>query len=146
VSPGVGRSATPGRPAAGGQRRVLVAEDDPVLNDLLAAALREAGCAPLQAFDGPAALDLARRRRPALISLDLDLPGLHGPGVLRALERDPATAAIPVVLVTGTADGWPREELRGALALVRKPFDLDRTVRLLVAVAAAAVRERGGSR
>jgi DNA-binding response OmpR family regulator len=111
--------------------RVLIVEDDPAANDLLAATFREAGCAVVQAFDGAQALNLARTARPTLITLDLALPKLDGIAVLKALKAHAATADIPVLVVSGTARGVAPEAKRGALAVVGKPFDVEYVVRLI---------------
>jgi CheY-like chemotaxis protein/HPt (histidine-containing phosphotransfer) domain-containing protein len=84
---------------------ILVAEDDPVSSVFL-----EQGLAPLAAVtiaaDGPAALDLARRIRFALLVLDARLPKLDGPGVLGALRADhqAASRAAPAIAVSALLD------------------------------------------
>jgi CheY-like chemotaxis protein len=64
-------------------------------------ALVKAGYDVVSAADGEAALSTARERIPNLILLDMMLPKLDGLGVLRALKRDPQTANIPVIVLTG---------------------------------------------
>jgi CheY-like chemotaxis protein len=63
--------------------------------------LRKAGYHVVVAIDGMEALSVARDNHPDLIVLDMMLPKLDGPSVLRALKADPVTAQIPVVVVTG---------------------------------------------
>ena len=104
---------------------VLVAEDDAEVNRLLAEALREAGCEVVQAFDGLQAYELARARRPAAILLDLNLPRLYGQVVLRSLRRDPATAGIRVVVLTGRPDLLREEDQAAAFAVLHKPAGID---------------------
>ena len=89
---------------------VLIAEDDAEINGLLAEAMREAGCEVVQAFDGMDAYELARERRPGVIVMDLDLPRLYGHVVMRGLRRDPATANIPVVVLTDRPELLSRED------------------------------------
>src|SRR5947207_2276701 len=78
-----------------------------------------------EAADGVAGLELARRRRPDLVILDVMLPGTGGLAILEALRADPALAAIPVVVVTA----WPQMEDEaleaGASRFFMKPFEPD---------------------
>jgi DNA-binding response OmpR family regulator len=139
-----GPAAPPGRPdqarllervnralagAAPDGRRVLVIEDDPSVRELLAVALRKQGLEVLEAPDGETGLALAREGRPALILLDLRLPGIDGFAVLEALKRTPDTASIPVIAVTGNEGLWLGARARvlslGAADFVTKPFELD---------------------
>ncbi|MCM2258030.1 MAG: response regulator [Vicinamibacteria bacterium] len=88
--------------ALGGEREhvVLVIEDDPAAFETLARALRAAGYAPVRARQGEDALDAARRLRPAVITLDIVLPGMSGWEVLKELKRHDDTRDIPVVIVS----------------------------------------------
>jgi signal transduction histidine kinase/CheY-like chemotaxis protein len=79
---------------------VLVAEDDEEFFRALAGDLEAAGYQVLRARDGDEALALARGGSPAAITLDLVLPGRDGWEVLKELKADPATAAIPVIIVS----------------------------------------------
>ena len=81
-------------------RRVLLAEDDRFLRKAAETALRRHGFAVIAAVDGEEALRLARAEAPDLILLDLIMPKMQGFEVLRALKEDPATAAIPVVILS----------------------------------------------
>jgi CheY-like chemotaxis protein len=111
--------------AAAGPVRLLVADDYVDLNDALSAHLRTAGWPELyQAFDGLTALQFAQNYRPALILLDLELPLLDGQLVLRALRRDPATASIKIIVLTGYPELLTEADRQRAFAVVRKPFDL----------------------
>jgi DNA-binding response OmpR family regulator len=118
----------PDRPSTGGGPgvRVLIAEDDPLLNPVLAEAVREAGWEPLQAFDGLAAVDLARKAQPAVIVLDLNLPRLYGHLILRSLRRDPSTAQMRVVILTAHAELLSPADRAAADAILRKPAGLER--------------------
>lgn len=104
--------------------KILVVDDEPDALEILGQRLGGAGFAPLFAVDGPRALELAREQLPALIVLDLMLPGLDGFEVCRLLRRDAATAAIPIVFLTARTDELDRIvgfEL-GAEDYVTKPF------------------------
>jgi signal transduction histidine kinase/ActR/RegA family two-component response regulator len=95
----------------------------------------------LPAMQGRMGVDLARRHHPILILLDLNLVDLPGAEVLQILRDDPATADIPVAIVS--ADAMPRQVQRllssGAVAYLTKPIDIHRLLELVDdAVAQAA--------
>ena len=104
--------------------KILVAEDEPDVLNLVAANLRTAGFEVIKAEDGPSALTAARDYAPKLIVLDLMLPGMSGLEICRALKGEPATAAIPIIMLTAKAEEVDRIvglEL-GADDYVTKPF------------------------
>ena len=94
----VRRAARAAAPAGGGS--ILVIEDDRRSADLLRVYLEDAGHEVTVAGDGVQGLDLARRTQPTAVILDVLLPRLNGWDVLARLKRDPATASIPVVIVS----------------------------------------------
>ena len=102
---------------------ILVADDNGDVRALVALVLAPAGRV-LEAADGDAALALARLRRPDLAVLDVQMPGPSGIDVCRALKADPATAGMPVVILTaeGTPEVQERALAAGADAFVAKPF------------------------
>ena len=79
---------------------VLVVDDDPKTVKLLGAHLDAAGYRVLSALGWQEGIDIARRQHPNLIVLDLLMPEVSGFEVVEALKRNPATAAIPIVIVT----------------------------------------------
>ena len=103
---------------------VLVVEDDTDILELLAYTIRGAGFDVVTAADGLDALVQARRHRPAIMILDLMLPGMDGLDVCRELKRGVETAAIPVIMLTARGEEVDRIvglEL-GADDYVVKPF------------------------
>lgn len=80
---------------------ILVVEDEPKLAALLADYLRAAGMEPVTVHDGAGALPAFTQHQPALVLLDLNLPGLDGVSVCRALR---ATSTVPVVMMTARVD------------------------------------------
>ena len=84
-------------------KRVLVVEDDRFLRRACETALRQRGFSVVVAADGEEGLQLARAERLDLILLDLLMPKLGGVDVLRALKGDPATAAIPVLVLSNSS-------------------------------------------
>jgi len=81
-------------------RRVLLAEDDRFLRRAAEARLRQHGLDVLTAADGEEALRLARAEPLDLVLLDVVMPKLEGFEVLRLLKEDPATARIPVIVLS----------------------------------------------
>ena len=79
---------------------ILVVEDDRSSADLLRVYLEDAGYAVAVARDGVEGLDLARRLEPSAVILDLLLPKLNGWELIAQLKDDPATSAVPLVIVS----------------------------------------------
>ncbi len=104
--------------------KILVVDDEPEAVELIEFNLKPAGFDVLTAADGAEALKKARSGSPSLIVLDLMLPEVDGLEVCKMLRRDPATAAIPIVMVTAKAAELDRIlglEL-GADDYITKPF------------------------
>jgi CheY-like chemotaxis protein len=108
-------------------RRILLVEDNENNRYLVTYLLQAAGYEVLPAADGPAGLAIARDAQPALILLDIQLPGMDGYAVARALRADPACARIPIVAVTSHAMVGDRESALGAGCdgYIEKPIDPD---------------------
>ena len=79
---------------------VLIVEDERDILDLVEYHLRQSGFSVLSAFDGSSGLEQARKKRPALVILDLMLPGMDGKDVCRSLKSNPLTRLIPVLILT----------------------------------------------
>lgn len=114
-------------------RRVLVADDDPDILDLLTLNLECHGYQVHPAVDGEEARNLALRLIPDLIVLDVMMPKMDGLEVLAALKAHPQTRDIPVVMLTAKAsdsDVWQGWQA-GADYYITKPFDLDELMRFI---------------
>jgi len=103
---------------------ILAADDDPDILTLITLSLERAGYEVATAPDGQAALELARARTPAMAVLDLSMPLMNGLELTRALRADPATATIPIVILTAAVQSSDIDSAReaGADAHVKKPF------------------------
>ena len=105
--------------------RVLVVDDEDDIRELCRVNLEFEGYEVIDAADGEAALQMARRDKPDVIFLDLMMPKMDGWDVLRHLKEDDATATIPVILLT--AKTGENEQMRGwsegILEYVSKPFN-----------------------
>jgi len=104
---------------------VLIIDDNPSNIRLLEAILRTEGYVPLAALDGREGRELARRRRPSVILLDIMMPGESGFDACRLLKSDPLTADIPVIFVTAVDDVGSKIKglALGAVDYITKPFD-----------------------
>src|SRR3954447_18549878 len=87
------------RRVAMGSKTILVVDDEPGIVTVVRDYLDNAGFRVLTCGDGRTALWLARNERPALIVLDLMLPGADGLDVTRALRRDQLTGSIPIIML-----------------------------------------------
>jgi len=111
--------------------KILVVDDDPKAVELIAVRILGLASTVLRAYGGREAIDAARRELPDLIVLDLMMPEVNGFDVVSALVEDPATASIPVIVVTAkhiTLED--RAKLNGyVMAIMEKAnFDRDRFI------------------
>ena len=111
------RPAVPRRPV------VLLAEDSATVRTLVAFQLEDAGYDVVQAADGQEAVHAARRTRPDVILLDVEMPVMDGYEALGVLKADPDTCDVPVVFLTGRTgtDDVVDALRRGAHDYLRKP-------------------------
>jgi CheY-like chemotaxis protein len=118
--------------------RILVADDDAGVRNVLQEALLQDGYDVDAVSNGSQALTAIARNRPALLVLDLAMPELDGPGLVRALREQTCWGSVPVLVVSGSAETTAISKRLGARDCFRKPFDLER---LLAAVEHAAPSE-----
>ena len=114
--------------------RVLYIEDNPANIEVVTRFVRTRPRIRLQSvMSGSAGLEVATQEIPDLILLDLHLPGLHGGEVLRRLRDKPATAGIPVAILSAEAspDIIRQMRARGVIAYLTKPLDLTELGELL---------------
>ena len=112
-------------PAPAPPVRVVLIDDDLTTLSTIACMLQSAGHAVSEASSGEAGVELARRLRPDIVICDVNMPGLDGYGVLRALKNNPRTAVIPFIFLSGAQD---RDLIRRGMGLgaddyVTKPFE-----------------------
>jgi len=105
------------------RKKILIVEDDVELLDLLRLSLKHAGLVVATASNGIEALEKAHAVGPDLIVLDLVLPEMDGFAVCETLRRDPATARIPILALTGLTSEFTRYAglEAGATEYVTKP-------------------------
>jgi CheY-like chemotaxis protein len=110
-----------GRKDVAGMTKLLLVDDSKFLRLATERALARAGYEVSTAIDGSEALAIAREKQPDLILLDMLLPKMTGPDVLKALKHDPMTAGIAVVAFTGLSQkNAIRLEQDGACAFLDK--------------------------
>ena len=121
-------------------RRVLVVEDDERVANVWTQALADEGYEVRTQDSALGMVGLLRAWRPDVLLLDLGLPYRSGASLLAELKADPATAAIPVVVVSAAPDALPSEYRGLAAAVLAKPFDLERVLDLLAGLWASPPR------
>lgn len=112
------------RHAEPGPKTVLLVDDDNILREIVRITLGSLDCRVLESADGEACLEVARVAQPDLILLDWMLPSRTGIEVAEALGRDPATADIPIVMLTSRdeASDIARGRQAGVRSYLVKPF------------------------
>jgi CheY-like chemotaxis protein len=126
--------------------RMLVVDDSPTIRAVLGKMLGLDGYNVLKAGDGESALELARSEQPALIFLDIVMPGMNGFAVLRALRHDPRTRHIPIIMISGNPQATEQFYVQrfGADDFMKKPFGRDevtKRISQLVASGRLVVRQ-----
>lgn len=120
---------------------ILVVEDNERNRKLLRTILTYRGFEVVECEDGAPSLELARKHRPALVLMDIELPTMDGITALGRLRADPDTAHIPVAAVTASVTPSEREKVvaAGFNAYLAKPIDVasfNETIDRLVGVKA----------
>ena len=107
------------------QKNILIVDDEPHLAFLLAEVLAEAGYDAHTIDNGRDALETVHRDPPDLMLLDVQMPGLDGFEVATRLKADPATASIPIIMLSAMAGRGARVIglESGAEEYLAKPFD-----------------------
>lgn len=106
--------------------KILVVEDEKDISRMIDYNLKKEGYRTVLAYDGPSGAALAARERPALVLLDIMLPGMDGLEVLKRLRFDAKTASLPVILLTAKSEETDKVvglEL-GADDYITKPFSI----------------------
>jgi two-component system, OmpR family, alkaline phosphatase synthesis response regulator PhoP len=126
-----------------GREKILIADDEPDLVEVIRFSLELEGIACLVAADGQEALFMARKERPDVIVLDIMMPKMNGFQVARALKADELFKHTPIIMLTARSQAADvrQGEAAGADRYITKPFDLDE----LLAVVKEYLQERGGN-
>ena len=105
-------------------KRVLVADDEVHILDVVSYKLQNAGLAVITARNGQDALEQAKTERPDLLIVDYQMPGLNGLELCRQLREDPETSRIPAIMLTARGLDVEQAELdrAGIKIVIAKPF------------------------
>ena len=124
------------------KKRILVADDEKDIVDLIAYNLEREGFTVLKAYDGRRAWEMVNAEKPDLLLLDLMMPALTGTEVCRMIRRQPATVQLPVIMLTAKAD--PLDKVLGlevgADDYITKPFHIQELIARVRAVLRRAER------
>jgi len=112
-------------PSAEQPKKILIVDDEPAVVSYLEMVLHDGGYATLSASNGREAIDLVRRERPDLVTLDISMPEASGTRFYREIKTDAELASIPVVIVTAVTgyggDKYAYKEFLGHSRLVPPP-------------------------
>ena len=117
--------AQPGMHTAGrSSAKVLIVDDDPAILDAVSLILEDEGYEVAAAVGGNI-VRIAEQERPDIVLLDIRLSGQDGRDVCRALKTTPATAHVPVLMISANQQGAAYAQQAGADDYLAKPFELD---------------------
>jgi CheY-like chemotaxis protein len=116
--------------------KILLVEDNEMNRDMLSRRLGKRGYEVVVAVDGQEGVAMARAEAPALVLMDMSLPGLDGWEATRRIKAGPATRSIPVIALTAHAMADDREKALGAGCddFDTKPIELDRLLGKIAAL------------
>lgn len=104
--------------------KILIVDDEPYMLRIIELSLRKGGHQLIVGRNGREAVALARQEKPQAIVMDVLMPEMDGLQALRAVRQDPATSAIPVIMLTARGQILTRQEAEasGASLFLTKPF------------------------
>ena len=109
-------------------KAILVVDDEPAILDMIAELLGYEGYQVVTTSQGSVALARAKADPPALILLDLMMPGMSGWQIIAALKASPQTRAIPIVVLSARRDLPAIAKDLGIRTFLTKPFDIDELI------------------
>lgn len=107
-------------------KKILVVDDDPVIVRYLLRVFADNGYETCSAADGLEAMEVLKREKPNLITLDLEMPDEWGPRFYRKYSKLPEYRDLPVIVISGL----PGKQLaiKNVVAVLGKPFDPDKLI------------------
>ena len=109
-------------------KAILVVDDEPAILDMIAELLGYEGYQVVTTSQGSVAIARAKDDPPALILLDLMMPGMSGWQIIAALKASPQTRAIPIVVLSARRDLPAIAQDLGIVTFLAKPFDIDELI------------------
>jgi CheY-like chemotaxis protein len=114
---------------------VLVVDDEALIAMALQAALEDEGYQVVTAANGRQGLErLAAIPRPELVLLDMMMPVMSGPEMLRTMQADPALGAIPVIVLSSLPREAVQARTTGVAAILRKPYTVNEVLGVIAQV------------
>lgn len=108
-------------------KKILVVDDEQDIREIIKIALTDAGFQVLEAGDGKTAIELAKKEKPDLITMDIMMPNIDGFEAAKIIKDDPETKDIPIIILSVLAQDKDKY-LRGIADYVSKPFRPDELV------------------
>ncbi|HOW35403.1 MAG TPA: response regulator [Candidatus Omnitrophota bacterium] len=108
-------------------KKILVIEDDADIREIISFYLEEEGFLVASAPDACDIVNLAKNEKPDLITMDMKLPKVDGPAAIGLLKMDPATASIPILIISVIAKD-PKIQKISAMGYVAKPFEKEELI------------------
>jgi CheY-like chemotaxis protein len=113
---------------------VLVVDDEPLIAMALQAALEDENYRVLTAANGKQGLERLAETRADIVLLDMMMPVMNGPAMLRALAADPDLRGIPVIIVSSLPEATIRSQTDSAAAILLKPYTAAEMLRTIARV------------
>jgi CheY-like chemotaxis protein len=110
-------------------KKIMVVDDDPNIVDYLVTIFEDNGYETCTAYDGREALEVVKKEKPDLITLDLEMPEEWGPRFYRKYMQDPELKHIPVMVISGLSG--IHLAINKAVATIHKPFDPDQVLSIV---------------
>jgi len=110
-------------------KKILIIDDDPNIVKYLTDFFGDNGYETCSATDGIEALDVVKKERPDLITLDLEMPEEWGPRFYRKLSQEKEFKNIPVIVISGLSGS--KYAVQKAVASITKPFDRDELLNIV---------------
>ena len=108
------------------EKKTLIVDDEEVIRRVLRSLLRKEGYEVIEAEDGGAGVELAKKEDPDVILMDLTMPGMGGLEACRLLKKDEKTKNIPVLVITALGGENKTEAINAGIDdFVSKPFDAE---------------------
>ncbi|MFZ5562615.1 MAG: DVU0259 family response regulator domain-containing protein [Thermodesulfobacteriota bacterium] len=110
-------------------KKIMIVDDDPNIISYLTDFFSDNGYVTCSASDGRSALDVAKKEKPDLITLDLEMPEEWGPRFYRKMAQDPEIKNTPVIVISGLSGN--QYAIQKAVASISKPFDRAELIKIV---------------